>query len=135
MFLGLVEGPKQLVRNPTPQAEFSTPADPAEQKNQFFPVCVGWREAPPVQEPGKPRALGSACPTLRYKQTCELTQDPETSRQCPTIKKSLVFQTKRYPMAPMASHVHSKKKERKIPVLGVVLKPLYDFFPTSFASV
>ena len=31
-------------------------------------------------------------------------------------------------MAPMASHDHSKEKERKIPVLGVVLKPLYDFF-------
>ena len=30
-------------------------------------------------------------------------------------------------MSPMASHDHSKKKERTIPVLGVVLKPLYDF--------
>ena len=30
-------------------------------------------------------------------------------------------------MAPVASHDHSKKKERKLPVLGLVLKPLYDF--------
>ena len=31
-------------------------------------------------------------------------------------------------MAPMASHDHSKQKERNIPVLGLVLKPLYDLF-------
>ena len=48
-------------------------------------------------------------------------------KQGPTIKRSLVVLTNCYPMAPMASHDHSKKKERNIPVLGVVLKPLYDF--------
>ena len=32
-------------------------------------------------------------------------------------------------MAPTASHDHSRKKERTISVLGLVLKPLYVFFP------
>ena len=56
-------------------------------------------------------------------------------KQGPAIKKSLVFQTKRCPMAPMASHDHSKKERAQKFGSGGGPKTSVRFFLTSFVSV